>query len=636
MLPTRLTLSGFGSYQHLCELDLTGIEVCAVTGNNGAGKSTLFESILWVLFGVATDRTATEIINTDSTHAHVELGFALDGQNHTFKRERSASKHRAWYEGSQGAAETPREVAAIAKSLLHCDADLLSLTALARQGNIGQFASLPTSERRSKLTDAILQGMFDDAESKSQEYAQQYQQQMSELVGELKRVKTDAAGLKDATKREKSAHIEADEISARTEALEARSAEIDYGHFRKVQEAAKRLDVIQEEITDLEEGHTVNKKQYHKVADGLEDLQLDLEDAQNEHDAKSHAFAVAQSKAVDAPKQLKAYKEVLSQADDESSETHCEFCGSILTYEVIECESKRLEKLITSENQHRVTFQNSQQALTSSKREYKQAQSLAKQLNSDILNHDRRVEKLEAEESLLNPLAAELDTLKTRMQDAPSSHEVEAARKERNHALRAVGRAEESVDMARSASKKLPKLEKKVEALSEIHDSATTLAKALRPSGVPHLALEERLAAIVAASNDALHTLGDMQLRFVTESQTVGGRPPLRIEASLGAEDWRQYATFSGGERMRLDIAMRIGFCRAIGINFKTLIMDEGWGALDSTSSVSLSNLLSSLVARGEVAAVYSISHIRSAVDGFLSQIEVTKESGTSRAVVLY
>ena len=50
MIPLRLTISGFLSYQEAAELDFSGIHVACISGRNGAGKSAMLDAITWALF----------------------------------------------------------------------------------------------------------------------------------------------------------------------------------------------------------------------------------------------------------------------------------------------------------------------------------------------------------------------------------------------------------------------------------------------------------------------------------------------------------------------------------------------------------------------------------------------------------
>ena len=143
--------------------------------------------------------------------------------------------------------------------------------------------------------------------------------------------------------------------------------------------------------------------------------------------------------------------------------------------------------------------------------------------------------------------------------------------------------------------------------------------------------------AVAAAANDALGRLGQQQIRFHLEAQSALSAPPVTIEARDGAAagTWRSYGTFSGGERMKMDIAFRLGLIAALGIHWRTLVIDEGFGALDGGSTSSVARLLLSLASSGALESCFTISHIPSTVDNFEHRIEVVKDASGSRAELL-
>ena len=163
------------------------------------------------------------------------------------------------------------------------------------------------------------------------------------------------------------------------------------------------------------------------------------------------------------------------------------------------------------------------------------------------------------------------------------------------------------------------------------------LRKALQPSGVPHLALEAGVHAAAAAANDALSRLGQVEIRFRCEPGVGEVRPPLTIEArDLSSSGlWRPYDTFSGGERMKIDIAQRMGWAAVLGVECRTMIVDEGWGALDDDARPAMARLLNALTGSGALDAFLTISHVPDVGDAFEHRIEVTRGAAGSRAVLV-
>jgi exonuclease SbcC len=83
MIPTRLELENFLSYQQAAELDLSGLELACIAGENGAGKSSLLDAITWVLFGRCRAPGRDDVVNRLAARlgepARVQLDFDLEG-----------------------------------------------------------------------------------------------------------------------------------------------------------------------------------------------------------------------------------------------------------------------------------------------------------------------------------------------------------------------------------------------------------------------------------------------------------------------------------------------------------------------------------------------------------------------------
>lgn len=85
MIPIKLTITGFLSYQDTVELDFTSFDLACISGPNGAGKSSLLDAFTWVLFGQARKRDES-VINLQSRAAEVSLVFAYEGNTYRVQR----------------------------------------------------------------------------------------------------------------------------------------------------------------------------------------------------------------------------------------------------------------------------------------------------------------------------------------------------------------------------------------------------------------------------------------------------------------------------------------------------------------------------------------------------------------------
>lgn len=96
MVPIKLEITNFMSYQGHHELDFTGFKTSSIVGTNGSGKSAILDAITWVLFGksrITKDiikkdgaRERNEIINCYSSFCQVSLEFELEGKRYFVNR----------------------------------------------------------------------------------------------------------------------------------------------------------------------------------------------------------------------------------------------------------------------------------------------------------------------------------------------------------------------------------------------------------------------------------------------------------------------------------------------------------------------------------------------------------------------
>ena len=94
MIPVRLTLSGFLSYQEPVELDFTGFHVACISGRNGAGKSALLDAMTWALFGEARKSDDSLINETGGNNtAKVEFEFIYEDADYLVRRQKSKGKN---------------------------------------------------------------------------------------------------------------------------------------------------------------------------------------------------------------------------------------------------------------------------------------------------------------------------------------------------------------------------------------------------------------------------------------------------------------------------------------------------------------------------------------------------------------
>lgn len=172
MKPTKLTLSAFGPFSDLVELDLTQLDgqgLFLITGDTGAGKTTLFDAICFALYGeVGGPYRPVEHLRSDfaapNTQTFVQLEFVHRGKPYTLKR--NPAYERPKLRGSGTVKEKPdallilpgeppvqgvRQVNAAVRELLGIDCPQFKQVGMIAQGEFMKLLNASTDEREGIL-----------------------------------------------------------------------------------------------------------------------------------------------------------------------------------------------------------------------------------------------------------------------------------------------------------------------------------------------------------------------------------------------------------------------------------------------------------------------------------------------------
>ncbi len=172
MKPTKLTLSAFGPFSDLVELDLTQLDgqgLFLITGDTGAGKTTLFDAICFALYGeVSGPYRPVEHLRSDfaapDAQTFVQLEFVHRGKPYILKR--NPAYERPKLRGSGTVKEKPdarlilpgeppvqgvRQVNAAVRELLGIDCPQFKQVGMIAQGEFMKLLNASTDEREGIL-----------------------------------------------------------------------------------------------------------------------------------------------------------------------------------------------------------------------------------------------------------------------------------------------------------------------------------------------------------------------------------------------------------------------------------------------------------------------------------------------------
>ena len=155
-----------------------------------------------------------------------------------------------------------------------------------------------------------------------------------------------------------------------------------------------------------------------------------------------------------------------------------------------------------------------------------------------------------------------------------------------------------------------------------------TLVKAFGRDGIQALILENAVPELERIANDILGQMsgGKNYLRFETQKE-LKSRSGMAETLNIIVGDWageRIYETYSGGEQLRIDFAIRFALAemlaRRAGSRVSWCVVDEGFGSQSEEFLPLVTDCVKSIANRFEMMLV--ISHIKAVQEAFEERIE--------------
>ena len=262
MIPIRLQVEGFLSYQEKIDLDFTDIDLACISGSNGAGKSSLLDAITWVLFGEAR-RKDDSVINHQSTNAEVILDFVYEDILYRVQRSKKKdettklefflhSDEENWKPLTEA---TLRATEERIRQSLRLDYETFTNASFFLQGKADQFAQQRPGDRKRILSSILGLEIWDKYKEEAARRRRLAELNLSGVEASLKEI--DAELAEEETRQKRLADLEG-QLALNRELAETRKALLDQ----------QRL------VSDRIAGE---KKQVEKQASEIQRLQKDLD-----------------------------------------------------------------------------------------------------------------------------------------------------------------------------------------------------------------------------------------------------------------------------------------------------------------------------------------------------------------------
>ena len=153
------------------------------------------------------------------------------------------------------------------------------------------------------------------------------------------------------------------------------------------------------------------------------------------------------------------------------------------------------------------------------------------------------------------------------------------------------------------------------------------LVKAFGRDGIPAIIVENAIPELERISNEILGemTRGENHLRFDT-TRELKNREGMAETLDIYVSDWegdRPYESFSGGEQLRIDLAIRFALAEFLatrsGTKIEWVVIDEGIGSQDKEHKALVVDAIRNI--SGRFKKVFLVTHIEDVLESFLQQV---------------
>ncbi len=570
-------------------------------------------------------------------------------------------------------------------SLLRLDYETFINSAFLLQGRADEFTVKTPAERKKVLADILGLGQWETYEERAKERIRSIEAGLQAVDIRLREIDDETARrpqyesevaaarkavieLGDARREVEERYQKVQQAQQELRHLEAQAAELS----NRARQAERELTAA---LTELETARRrADTTVIHSELDTLRAELSRLAERETQRDeARAQRSALAEESAAlkgqndrlgPETEPLKQRVELL----DAATEPACPTCGQPLSPEHrhtvigdlrLEIENRRelyrnnqarlkaLTAEIASLDQHIATLDAELRSLVSLQRreaELQAALAAADEARKSIAKLEARRDQwqktFDADALKQAELAAKAAVLRDELGDAASIQaETDRVRAEESRARQVLGAAEQKLAACDALVKvRENKLDER-NRLAEEKGIYEELRLAFGKKGVPAMIIEAAIPEIEDEANALLDTItaGRMRVRFDTQKETQKGDTVETLDIQIADElGTRPYENLSGGEQFRVNFAVRVALskllARRAGAQLQTLVVDEGFGALDASGRERLIEAINAV--QSDFERILVITHLDELKDAFPARIDVTKtEAGSQIAI---
>ena len=688
-----VTLKNFKSYGPEPQtVDLRNVDAVGIGGRNGSGKSSLIEALTFALYGKATVTEIRELgddalINDRTSEAYVSVAFEKDGNVYTVERtvrRRGAGKARLSSSILPQPIADVKAVNAKVESLLGMNYETFVSSTIIRQDEMDRLTAKRPAERKEILANIFGLQAYEAMREKAHEKAWEIKNEITGLEATKKtledkisqeeavrqKLADHEARIKELEGRRQKAENEKKEVESKLEEIRDKKTEFDTKTSEKqtlaeqlkndeanAEGVGKQIQEATDAGTELEtlrprlEERTKLDDELRKLTQQREQLKVTIAELQNtmqgieqrvkeesENYQKIKDYAVPEcpicKRTLDElhrKQLLEEYKQKISglqkecdelakKAHDANGTLNEQVTPSIEKTQNILNELEKLDKKIGE--------------LTATANRLPQLKQEEGQLTELIAQRKRRVGELEETLQKLSSIIQSFTTL----EEERNKLEGELIAIHGNLGTETANRDRAKKDLSEIEEMKAKhkKLVKQMGDKGRIRVAYEFLEKEVfHKDGIPTALLIEIVPEIEQEASKILRDLsnGRMDVNFKFGRKTKAGKmtEELIVEA---VDQGRSHpvSRYSGGERMRINLALRLGVSEVVAKRsgykgrIETLVIDEGFGPLDEEGRRATVEILQAL--RQRFKKILVISHIDDVREAFETRLMVNKPIG--------
>lgn len=282
------------------------------------------------------------------------------------------------------------------------------------------------------------------------------------------------------------------------------------------------------------------------------------------------------------------------------------------------------------------------EAVTKAKQRDEQIQESQRKIdaiNERVTQMRQRIEEIRAEiipESDVLEAEAEIGAIEGhRAQAVTEKAEMSASRDTLQGRIKDL---EHAVESGKKVIARIADIEKGLVTFAQEHDDYIVLARAYRDG--PTLVMENVIPEIERAANEVLARVSPTGIAVQLATQRSSKDEAKVIETlDIVVSDTvgtRKYEAYSGGEKFRVDWALRIGMTSVLasraGVPMDTLMIDEGFGSLDDQG---IADVASTMLHTIKMFALTMVnSHIGRLIQEFPTKIQLENQPGVGTRIV--